>query len=104
MLEQKQNVIDVVKDFLIHIRDNFGSFMIFVIHVQMNKLIFKRSFYIKSELKEDLLQRDGGYNGTISAKSEQMKDIIEEAGETIDEVEDATTNIIDKIEGFVKGE
>jgi len=33
-----------------------------------------------------------------------MKDIIEEAGETIDEVEDATTNIIDKIEGFVKGE
>lgn len=33
-----------------------------------------------------------------------MKDIIEEAGETIDEVEEGTTNLIDKIEGFVKGE
>jgi len=33
-----------------------------------------------------------------------MKDIIQEAGETIDEVEDATVSIIDKIEGFVKGE
>jgi len=33
-----------------------------------------------------------------------MTDIITEAGETIDEVEDATTNIIDKIEDFVKGQ
>ena len=33
-----------------------------------------------------------------------MTDIITKAGDAIDEIEEATTSIIDKIEDFVKGD